>query len=119
MRILAIGDSERINALMYRLAEERGVIVDYAYDDPDLARRVMQRETYDLVVLEPDMPMEHAGEIARMLKGAARNRCCIVAPRTDMIGYEKSDDGVDFVVSTRPKRCLEAYRMFIEGRNDI
>ncbi len=117
IRVLAVGD--KLDGLMYQLAEERGVIVDYAYDDPDLARRVMQRGSYDLVVLEPDMLMERAGEIARMLKGVARNRCCIVAPRTDMIGYEKSDGGVDFVVSTRPKRCIEAYRIYMDGSDGL
>lgn len=119
IRILAVGSSERINTLMYQLAQEPGVTVDYAHDDIGLARKVVRREAYDLVVLEPDMEAECAKEVAYALKGAARNYCCIIAPRTDMVGYERGEGNIDFVVGNFAKRCMEAYRVFCEGRSDI
>ncbi len=66
MRVLVVEDSRRLAGVLVEGLRDQGMAVDVAYDGREAASK-LDRNTYDVVVLDRDLPGLHGDTICRMI----------------------------------------------------
>jgi DNA-binding response OmpR family regulator len=97
MRVLVVEDHRRLAAAVAEGLRREGMAVDLAYDGDDALRHVTVN-TYDVVVLDRDLPGTHGDQVCRKLIAArAETRVLMltaastVADRVDGLGLGADD----------------------------
>jgi DNA-binding response OmpR family regulator len=70
MRVLVVEDEERLAARITEGLRDQGMAVDISYDGDDALYKIRLHGSYDVIVLDRDLPGRTGDEVCRELAGA-------------------------------------------------
>ena len=108
MRVLVVEDHRELGATIAVGLRREGMAVDIAFDGEDALRHAA-RDTYDVILLDRDLPKIHGDEVCRALVArGSRSRVLMltaagtIEERVEGLGLGADDHPASHPVSHRP-----------------
>jgi len=114
MRVLVVEDHARLAETIATVLRRDGIAVDVAFDGREALARTAPT-TYDVVVLDRDLPLVHGDEVCRTLAAGGYPGAVLMAPTTTCPSRSRSPSSSPASMRSRAVRAARVHRCSSRG----